>query len=177
MSSLKKLSGNRYYVNTKPFHRPAPLSPTTWVCLTLCDLSPGSFEMIAAGNLSNHDQYAIVSMLERSSRVMLSAVLNRLVWFCLLHRGSRWDRDFHGNSATNGRWALFHLHDNCIQSEHHDSARWGGRSDGRGSEEAKHLIGFQVMLLFDVAACHWTERREGYENWCWSYFLYEAAEA
>lgn len=39
------------------------------------------------------------------------------------------------------------------------------------------LIGSQVMWLFDVTESHWTKGKEGYENLCWSYFLYDTAEA
>lgn len=103
---------------------------------TLCDLFPGSVEVMAGGNLSDHNQHAIVSVLECSGggggrvMVLLSMVLNTLLQLSSLHWGSCCDRDFHGNSATSGHWALFHLHDNCIRSKHHDNAGWGGRSGG-----------------------------------------------
>lgn len=145
--------------------------------LTLCDLIPGDVEVMAAGNLSDHDQHAIVSVLERSSAAVLSMVLNALPWLlrsCSLHWGSCCDGDFHGNSATSGRWALFHLHDNCIRSKHHDNAGWAGRTGGRGSLDGEYLIGLWVMWLFDVTACHWTEGDEEFMliiflMWhCWS---------
>lgn len=146
--------------------------------LTLLDLIPGGVEVMAGGNLSDHNQHAIVSVLERSSAAVLSMVLNTgLLRSCSLHRWSCCDRDFHGNSATSGRWALFHLHDNCIRSKHHDNAGRAGRIGGRGSVDGEYLIGSWVMWLFDVTACHWTEGNEGYENLCWSYFWYDTAEA
>lgn len=145
--------------------------------LTLCDLFPGSVEMMAGGNLSDNNQHTIVSVLERGSGAMLSMVLKRLLRLCSLYWGSCCDGDFHGNSATSGRWALFHLHDNCIRSKHHDSAGRAGRMGGRGSVEGDYLIGSQVMWLYDVTAYHWTKGKEGYENLCWSYILHESAEA
>lgn len=144
--------------------------------LTVCDLFPGGVEVMARGNLSDHNQHAIVSVLECSSSVVLSMVLNRLLRLCQFQRGSCCDGDLHGNSATSGRWALFHLHDNCIRSKHHDNAGWGGRSGGRDSASGKYLIGSQVMWLFDVTVYYWTKGKEGYENLCWSYFLYDTAE-
>lgn len=142
-------------------------------CLTLCDLFPGSVEVIAGGNLSDHNQHAIVSVLELSA--VLSMVLNRLL--CSRHWGSCCDGDFHGNSAASGRWALFHLHDNCIRSEHHDGAGWDGRIGGCGSLDGGYLIGSQVIWLFDVTAYDWTRGKRGiwefmvinFPIWhCWS---------
>lgn len=92
---------------------------------TLGDLFLGSSEVMAGGNLSDHDQQPVVCVQERSSGSPLSVEPSSLL------RRSSWD--FHGNSAAGGRWALFHLHDNCIQSKHYDGAGWGGRGDGRGS--------------------------------------------
>lgn len=103
---ISELDGNTYYTTqqyTKLLHHSPLPSLTSCGWLTLYDLVPGSFEVMAGANLSDHDQHAMVSVLECSSGVVLSAVLNTLLRFYLLHRGSGGDRDFHGNSATNGR--------------------------------------------------------------------------
>lgn len=42
--------------------------------------------------------------------------------------------------------------------------------------QGKCLIGSQVMWLFDVTAAYWTKRDEGYEELCWSYYLYDTVK-
>lgn len=76
------------------------------LCFTVCDLFPGGVEVMAGGDFSDHSQQAVASAWERCTVLLLS----RFLRFVSLHR------DFHGNSATRRRWALFHLHDNCIRS-------------------------------------------------------------
>lgn len=71
--------------------------------LTLCDLLLGSVQMELGGDLSDHDQRAMVSG--------CSSLPNTLLRLSSL-------QNLHGNcaAAAGGCWALLHLHDNCIQS-------------------------------------------------------------
>lgn len=125
---------------------------------TLFNLSLGHFQVMLSGNLPDQDEHAVVSVLRPALPLQLSSFLR-------LHRCR-----LHGNGATGRRWALLHLHDNCIRSEHHDGAGWAARTGGRGCPGSRPLIGRQVMWLFDVTASHWSEGNEGSENSCRSYF-------